>query len=96
VATVRIDGVEFELEDAREFFERTLIYVEAQPRMSPEVQLAVALALQIHGCLRDKVCSDVTLWEENKVVASAVLAEWIQSRGAPDAAQALHRVLTPG
>ena len=95
MAVIRIDGVEFEREDAREFYERVVVYFEAGPPSpgNPETQRAVALAGQIHACLRDKDCFDVTLWDETKVVASAVLAEWVQSHDAPDAARTLHRAL---
>jgi hypothetical protein len=95
VEVIRIDGVEFEREDAREFYKRVVIYFEAGPPSpgNPETQRAVALAGQIYACLRDKDCIDVTLWDETKVVASAVLAEWVQSRDAPDAARTLHLFL---
>ena len=87
---IRIEGVEFELEDAREFYERALAYAAASPPMSPERQRAVALAGQIRACLWEKG-SEVTLWE--KPAASTVLAEWVQSDDAPDAARTLYRIL---
>jgi hypothetical protein len=32
VEVIRIEGVAFELEDAREFYERVVVYVGAKPR----------------------------------------------------------------
>ena len=63
-----MEGVEFALEDAREFYERALVYVEASPSTSAERQRRVALAGQIYACLSDKGPGDVTLWDETKVV----------------------------
>jgi hypothetical protein len=52
VEVIRIEGVEFKVEDAREFVERALIYAKANPPVSPERQRAIALAGQIYACLR--------------------------------------------
>lgn len=95
MAVIRIEGVEVEREDAREFYERVRVYFAAGPPSpgNPETQRAVALAGQIRACLREKDCFEVTLWDESKVVASAVLAEWVQSHDAPDAARTLYNAL---
>lgn len=89
---VRIEGVEFEFEDAREFKERALIYGLANQPMSPETSLAFALGMLIEVCLRDNGGLDVRL-EDEKVVASAVLNEWLQSGDAPEAARTLYLAL---
>jgi hypothetical protein len=91
VEVIRIEGVEFALEDAREFVERVLIYGQANQPMSPERSRAFALAMQIEVCLRDQGSLDVRL--DEKVVASAVLDEWLQSGDAPEAARPLYRAL---
>jgi hypothetical protein len=89
VATVRIEGVAFEPDDAAEFAERTRRYVGAMPvALSP----GIALAVQIEQRIAEGG-GDVTLTEEEKRAALAVVDEWRQSRAAPDAVRELHRLL---
>jgi hypothetical protein len=70
-----------------------VVYFAAGPPSpgNSETQRAVRRAGQIYACLRGKGLCDVTL--DEKVVASAVLAEWVQSHDAPDAVWTLDRAL---
>jgi hypothetical protein len=89
VEVIRIEGVWFKVEDAREFAERALIYDlinDPQPAGAAE-----GLAFTIQRCISDDF--DATLHEQEKVAVFAVLDEWLQSRDAPDAARTLYNAL---
>jgi hypothetical protein len=77
-------------DDAQEFVEWALIYGEANPKpLRPAWEVATTIELSV----RTEGSFDVTLSEEGKGEASAVLAEWVHSGDEPEAARTLHRVL---
>lgn len=90
---IRIEGVAFKVEAAREFAERLLIYDLINDPHPVGWVAAEGVALTIQGSITDEGRFDVRLNERQKVAVFAVLDEWLQSRGAPDAAGTLHRAL---
>ena len=90
---IRIEGVWFKVEDAREFAQRARIYAAVHPPPPEVVYLDGPFASRIENCIQEKGAFDVIVFESEKVAVLAVLDEWVQSRGAPDAARTLHRAL---
>jgi hypothetical protein len=90
MATVRVEGVEFKHGDARELARRARRYSTGGSLggLTPGESLAVQLEQAV-----DEGGGSVTLADEEKVAAAAVVDEWRQSRDAPAAAADLRRVL---
>jgi hypothetical protein len=88
--TVRVEGVEFALDDAREFARRATLYSGGATRTTPTPGSALVVLLN-HRI--DEGGGSVTLTDEEARAAVAVLDEWRQKRERPDAVDALHAVL---
>ncbi len=91
---IRIEGVWFKVEDAREFAQRARIYAAVHPPPPEVVYRDGPFAFRIENCIQEGGAFDVIVFESEKVAVLAVLDEWVQSRGAPDAARTLHSALT--
>ena len=91
MATVRVEGVLFQLDEASEFARRAMLYSRgtAEAGLSP----AHALAVQLETAVDEGGGLVPPLNDEEKVAALAVVDEWCQSRDAPAAARNLRRVL---
>jgi hypothetical protein len=105
VATVRIEGVAFSLDEAAELARRTRQHVGADPEArfrdrltggvgtSPAFTSGTALAVQVEQRVHEGGGDLLGLTAREREAASAVLDEWLQSREAPDAVRTLYRVL---
>jgi hypothetical protein len=93
VEVIRIEGVWFKVEDARDFAQRARIYAAVHPPPPEVVYRDGPFAFRIENCVKEEGAFDVIVFESEKVAVLAVLDEWVQSRGAPDAARTLHRAL---
>jgi hypothetical protein len=91
VEAIRIEGVWFRVEDAREFAKRAQIYGETEPW---EFGPAKAFALSIEICIKQQGAFDLRVSPEKKTAVVAILEEWLQNRDAPDATGTLYRALT--
>ena len=89
---IRIEGVWFTVKDARDFAQRARIYAAVHPP-PPVVYRDGPFAFRIENCIKEEGAFDVIVIESEKVAVLAVLDEWVQRRGAPDAARTLHRAL---
>jgi hypothetical protein len=94
VAIVRIEGVGFELDDAREFAARARRQTTG-PR-SHRMTAWITLAAQIDQRVEDCGVDLLPLTDNEKQAAIAVLDEWRPSRDAPAAVAELRRRLTHG
>jgi hypothetical protein len=93
VATVRVEGVAFELADAAEFAERARQQSAGASR--PGLSSWTTLAVQLEQRVADGG-GDVTLTDGEKRATSAVLGEWRQSKERPDGVDVLYLLLSPG
>jgi hypothetical protein len=89
--SVGVEGVPFDVEDAREFGERTRRYQHPTALAG-----AASLAAQLEERVEQGGGDLLPLTNEEKIAASAVLGEWRQSSGRPDAVDTLYRLLAPG
>jgi hypothetical protein len=90
MATVRVEGVEFQLDEAREFVRRAKLYQRgtSEGGLSPGNTLAV----QIEKAVDEGGGPVEPLTDEEKLAASAVADEWQQNRDAPAAVRNLRRI----
>jgi hypothetical protein len=90
VATVRIEGIAFELDDAAELARRARRYSTGAslPGLTPGSALAVQVETRVATG-----GGDVTLNDEEKLAAFAVVDEWRQSEAAPAAVRQLYLAL---
>lgn len=93
MSAIRIAAVEFTSGDAKEFARRIRLYStgESFGGLTPGQALAAQLDQRIY-----EGGGDVTLTETEAQAAVAVLDEWRQISGAPEAVTTLYHALAPG
>jgi hypothetical protein len=90
VATVRVEGVELQLGDAREFAERTRRYLGASPDV---LHAAETLAMNLEHRIEQDGGEPLVLTERERDVAAAVLDEWLQAGAGSQAVRDLRHVI---
>jgi len=88
---IRVEGVPFDVHDAREFAWRTRRYHHPTAALGG----AMCLADQLDECIWQCGGELLPLTNEEKVAASAALYEWRHSRGRPETVETLYLLLAP-
>lgn len=90
MSVIRVAGVEFTLDDAKEFARRIRLYSTGETfgGLTPGRALAAQIDQRIY-----EGGGDVTLTDTEAQAAAAVLDEWRQTSGPPDAVTTLYYAL---